>query len=254
MSLKHLVLPLAIFCGVLTASAQEEDKNMFNHLSVGITAGTPGIGFDVAAPIGNYVQVRAGVAFMPSIKFGTDLDISDHPNTADYNIPETVEVEAKVGFTNGKLLFDVFPFKRSSFHITAGAYFGSSAIIKAYNKEDGLLQDIADYNRDYPDQKIGYELGDYLLTPDDNGNIKAEIKTASFKPYIGLGIGRAVPKKRIGFMFEAGVQFWGSPKLYCNGDRLTEDDFNGEDGGLMKTLSKITVYPVINFRLCGRIL
>lgn len=254
MTLRHLVLPLAILCGVLTAGAQEEDKNMFNHLSVGITAGTPGIGFDVAAPIGNYVQVRAGVAFMPSIKFGTDLDVSDGSEIAGYNIPETVEVEAKVGFTNGKLLFDVFPFRRSSFHITAGAYFGSSAIIKAYNKEDGLLAGLAEYNKDNPGNEIGYELGDYLLTPDDEGNISAEIKTASFKPYIGLGIGRAVPKKRIGFMFEAGVQFWGSPKLYCNGDRLTEDDFNGEDGGLMKTLSKITVYPVINFRICGRIL
>ena len=113
---------------------------------------------------------------------------------------------------------------------------------------------MAEDNKDNPGNEMGSELGDYRLTPDDKGNISAEIKTASFKPYIGLGIGRAVPKKRIGFMFEAGVQFWGSPKLYCNGDRLTEDDFNGEDGGLMKTLSKITVYPVINFRLCGRIL
>lgn len=254
MTLRHLVLSLTMLCGALTVSAQEEDKNMFNHLSAGINVGTPGIGFDVAAPIGNYVQVRAGVSFMPNIKFGTDLDISDGGSIAGYRIPETLEVEAKVGFTNGKLLFDVFPFKSSSFHITAGAYFGSSAIIKAYNKEDGVLQDLADYNRANPGNEIGYELGDYLLTPDDKGNISAEIKTASFKPYVGLGFGRAVPKKRIGFMFEAGVQFWGSPKLYCNGDRLTEEDFNGEDGGLMKTLSKITVYPVINFRICGRIL
>ena len=254
MRLKHLILPLAMLCGVLNASAQEEDKNMFNHLSAGITVGTPGIGFDVAAPIGNYVQVRAGLAFMPNIKFGTDLDVIDTPSDFTGRIPETVEVEAKVGFTNGKLLFDVFPFKSSSFHITAGAYFGSSAIIKAYNKEDGLLQDIADYNMAHPNTQIGYELGDYLLTPDENGNINAEIKTAAFKPYIGLGFGRAVPKKRIGFMFEAGIQFWGSPKLYCNGHELTEEDFDGDDGGLMKTLSKITVYPVINFRICGRIL
>ncbi|MCD8305959.1 MAG: hypothetical protein LUC49_04790 [Prevotella sp.] len=26
------------------------------------------------------------------------------------------------------------------------------------------------------------------------------------------------------------------------------------DGGIIKTLSKIKVYPVMNFRLCGRIL
>lgn len=238
----------------LNVNAQEEDKNMFNHLSVGITAGTPGVGFDVAAPIGNYVQVRAGVSFMPSIKFGTDLDISEVPSVSGYDIPETVEVEAKVGFTNGKLLFDVYPFKKSTFHITAGAYFGSSTVIKAYNKEDGLLMDITRYNNAHPDNMIGYELGDYLLAPDDNGNINAEIKTASFKPYIGIGSGRAVPKKRIGLMFEAGVMFWGTPKLYCNGTELTKDDIGGDDGGFMEVLSKIKIYPVINFRICGRIL
>lgn len=113
---------------------------------------------------------------------------------------------------------------------------------------------ITEYNRDHPDNMIGYEMGDYLLTPDQNGNISAEIKTASFKPYLGIGVGRAVPKKRIGFMFEAGVMFWGSPKLYCNGDELTSEDLGSDDGGLMEALSKITVYPVLNFRLCGRIL
>ncbi len=236
----------------MNAGAQEEDKNLFNHLAVGVNVGTPGIGFDVAAPVGNYVQVRAGVSFMPSISFGTDLDINDVPQVTGYDIPETVEIEAKVGFTNGKVLFDVFPFKRSSFHVTAGAYFGSSTVIKAYNKEDGL-KGITDYNNANPDNRIGYELGDYLLTPDDNGNINAKISTASFKPYVGLGFGRAVPKKRVGFMFEAGVMFWGSPKLYCNDDRLTSEDLGSDGGDLMKTLSKITVYPVINFRICGRI-
>lgn len=254
MRLKHLILPVAMLFVALTVNAQDEDKNMFNHLSVGVTAGTPGVGFDVAAPIGNYVQVRAGMSFMPSIKFDTELDISELPSASGYDIPETAEIEAKIGFTHGKLLFDVFPFKKSSFHITAGAYFGTSAIIKAYNKQDGLLMGITEYNRDHPDNMIGYEMGDYLFTPDQNGNISAEIKTASFKPYLGIGVGRAVPKKRIGFMFEAGVMFWGSPKLYCNGDELTSEDLGSDDGGLMEALSKITVYPVLNFRLCGRIL
>ena len=34
---------MMVFASVFTANAQE-DKNLFNHLSVGITAGTPGIG------------------------------------------------------------------------------------------------------------------------------------------------------------------------------------------------------------------
>ena len=254
MRIKHLlVLMAATFTAVSTYAQEEEDKNIFNHLSVGVTAGTPGIGGDVAMPICNYVQVRAGFAMMPKFKFSTDLELNDVPNVADAYIPDLVDVEAKIGFANGKLLFDIYPFKKSAFHITAGAYFGGGSIIKAYNKEDGLLKDVADYNRRNPDDLIGYELGDYLLTPDANGNVNAEIKTSGFRPYIGIGNGRAVPKKRIGFMFEVGVMFWGTPKIYCNGDELTNEDLGSDSGDVVEVLSKLKIYPVINFRLCGRI-
>ena len=254
MRIKHILLLTIMAFAVTGASAQDDnDKNLFSHLSVGVTAGTPGIGADVAMPIGNYVQVRAGFSMMPKFKFGTDLELSDVPNVADAYIPSTVEVEAKIGFTNGKVLFDIFPFKKSAFHITAGAYFGSSSVIKAYNKEDGLLIDVTEYNNSHPNQMIGYELGDYLLTPDRNGNINAEIKTSGFKPYIGFGNGRAVPKKRLGFMFEAGVMFWNSPKIYCNGEELKSENLDSDSGDIVKLISKIKIYPVINFRLCGRI-
>lgn len=238
---------------------EKQKKNCFNHLSVGVSLGTTGIGIDAAMPICDYVQVRAGVDFMPNIKLSTDLDI-DVPNVPQYEIPENIEVEGKIGFTNGKILFDVYPFKKSSFHVTAGAYFGSSKVIKAYNKEEGILKDVANFNNDveqglYPGQdKIGVMLGDYLLEPDDDGNVNAYIKTAGFKPYLGIGFGRAVPKKRISCMFDLGVQFWGTPKIYCNGQRLTESDVDGEDGGVIEVISKVKIYPVINFRLCGRIL
>lgn len=259
MKIKAIIVAAFAFAFAVESSAQTEDKNMFNHVAVGVSLGTTGIGIDAAAPIGNYVQVRAGVDFFPNIKMSTDLDISTPYSGSVSNIPSSVEVEGKAGFTNGKLLFDVYPFRSSSFHVTAGAYFGSSKIVRAYNKENGALSTISDYNNQVeagliPGDKIGVELGDYLLEPDDKGNVEASIKTLGFKPYLGIGFGRAVPKKRIGFMFDLGVQFWGSPKVYCFDHELTESDVEGEDGGLIKTLSKITVYPVINFRLCGRIL
>lgn len=264
--MKKSALLIAIMLGFATvgANAQRGDSNLFNHLAVGVSAGTTGIGIDAAMPIGNYVQVRAGVDFMPDIKVNTDVEI-DAPDLSGYTqygtIPDEIEVQGKIGFTNGKLLFDVYPFKGCSFHVTAGAYFGSSKIVKAYNREDGVLSGLAKYNKDVEDgvlpsqfEKIGAKLGDYLLEPNDKGNVEASIKTAGFKPYLGLGYGRAVPKGRIGFMFDLGVQFWGSPKIYCFDHKLTEKDTKGKDGGVIKTLSKITVYPVINFRLCGRIL
>lgn len=255
MRIKHLFLFLATALATVNANAQEEnDKNLFNHLSVGVTAGTPGFGADAAMPVCDYVQIRAGFAMMPKFKFDAELDISEYTGSlSGYDIPSELDVEAKIGFANGKVLFDVYPFKSSRFHITAGAYFGGGSVIKAYNKEEGALADLAEYNREHPNSMIGYELGDYLLTPDADGNISAEIKTKGFKPYLGLGFGRAVPKNRIGFMFEAGVMFWGAPKLYCNGDELTSEDLGSDGGDVIKVLSQIKVYPVLNFRLCGRI-
>ncbi len=258
MKLKTFLVPLLLVAFTAGAAAQDEDRNMFDHLAVGLTAGTPGIGVDVAAPIGNYVQIRVGFATFPQIKYSTDLDIyvSDAARQSGYDGPSYIRVEGKTGFTNGKILADVFPFKHSSFHVTAGAYFGGSTVVKAYNKEDGALMSVTEYNSTVVDEseRIGAKLGDYLLTPDENGNVMAKVKTNAFKPYLGLGIGRAVPKKRVGFMFELGCQFWGSPKVYCNGEELNKDKVGDSDGGIIKTLSKITVYPVLNFRLCGRIL
>lgn len=248
---------LLMLCVTGMAQEEKKDKNFLNHLAVGVTGGTPGVGFDVAMPLCHYVQVRAGVAFIPDIKFDTELELTDidyYDYTSTYlRDLEEFDVEGKVGFTNGKLLFDLFPSKRSSFHLTVGAYFGSSKIVKAYNKEEGSLKEVYDYNQTAGANRIGLELGNYLLEPDADGNIEASIKTKSFKPYVGLGFGRAVPKKRVGFMFEMGVQFWGSPAVYCFNDKLTESDVDGDDGDVLKVMSKITVYPVLNFRLCGRI-
>lgn len=262
MRIKLFLLSAVAMLTMTNVSAQDSDKRFFNHLSVGVTVGTPGFGLDVAMPICHYVDVRAGFTVFPKIKYDTELDLNvDEYRTAIQpyypgNIPSEVSIEAKTGFTNGKILFDVYPSKKSIFHLTVGAYFGTSEIVSAFNTDgNDVLKAIHQYNQNATGDKIGLELGEKLLEPDENGNVKAQIKTASFKPYLGIGIGRAVPrKKRLGFMFELGCQFWGTPKIYCNGDEITENDVDGEDGGAIKTLSKITVYPVMNFRLCGRIL
>lgn len=255
MNIKYLLLSAVAVLTLTNANAQKKDSNFFNHLSVGVTAGTPGIGVDVAMPVCNYVQLRAGIAVLPKFSFDTDLDINT-PQGTGYNIPDNIEVKAKVGgITSGKLLVDIYPFKGSGIHITGGAYFGGSKLATACNAENGILKDLADWNAANPNNKYGAELGDYLLEPDENGNVNASIETASFRPYLGIGFGRAVPRKsRIGFMFELGCQFWGTPKLFCNGHRLTEDEVGGDGGDVIKYLSKATIYPVINFRLCGRIL
>nr|WP_224264789.1 hypothetical protein [Parabacteroides goldsteinii] len=47
----------------------------FNSLSVGVSAGTTGIGVDVATPVTPHFVIRGGVSFMPGIKISTDVDV-----------------------------------------------------------------------------------------------------------------------------------------------------------------------------------
>lgn len=257
--------------GANSVSAQG-DSNLFNHLGIGVGIGTTGLTLDASTTAGHYVGIRAGVDFVPNAKYSTDLDIESSDadrqaaQLAGYTIPYNIDVEGKLSMTTGHVLVDVFPFRSSSFRLTAGAYFGGSKIVNVYNKNDKDLADIVNYNATAPSygsmlSPIGVQLGDYFLSPyktADGGRVEANIKVGGFRPYLGLGFGRSVPQKsRVSCQFDLGVQFWGKPKVYTVGangeDELTEKDADGKDGGFIKTLSKVTIYPCLSFRLVGRI-
>lgn len=274
-----IVCTMAVFgVGQSFAQLDTDDYGIFNRVGIGVGFGTTGITIDAATVVTPYVGIRAGVDIFPSIKVDTDLDLGKFGydesagqavgQLAGVTVPSgKIDIQGKTSLGAGHVLFDIYPFpKASSFRVTAGAYFGSDKVIKVYNKEDGALQDIYNYNNRIGQYsavpasagKIGAELGDYFLEPDRDGNVEANIKVNGFRPYLGIGFGRAVPKKRIGCQFDLGVQFWGSPKVILNGangeEELTEQNAGGDGGDIIKTISKISVYPCISFRLVGRIL
>ena len=276
---------------------------------------TTGINIDASTMFNRWIGVRAGVDIVPKIKVGTELDLGVEDKTQGKTVsqlttyidqlnnylspddqidksilpnnefPNKLDVEGQLNNTTFHFLVDVYPFKNSSFHATVGAYVGPSKVIKVYNKEDGILTPIYQWNnamiaaqndptgslntmvvQPYNLSMIGAELGDYFITPNpaDNGNVEANIKVSGFRPYVGLGFGRAVPKKRIGCQFDLGVQFWGSAKVvaptydkgmgtYSSDTELQEANAGSDAGGVLKTISKVSVYPVLNFRLVGRI-
>ena len=61
-----------------------------------------------------------------------------------------------------------------------------------------------------------------------------------------------------------GVQFWGKPEIYAptynkatgtyQNEKLDPDNVGDDAGKVLKAISKVSVYPVLNFRLVGRIL
>ena len=51
------------------------EKNIFNHLDVGVNVGTLGIGVDVAVPVGDYVRIRTGYNYMPRFTIHSNFNI-----------------------------------------------------------------------------------------------------------------------------------------------------------------------------------
>ena len=71
------VLLAVVTISTTTMQAQNDKKDFvaFNHLDLGVTIGSTGLGIDIASPFGNYVQVRTGFEIMPRFEMGMNFDI-----------------------------------------------------------------------------------------------------------------------------------------------------------------------------------
>lgn len=223
------------------------ELNIFNHVGVGVHAATTGFGFEVATPITKFVTLRAGASFMPSFSFNAEVDgeysVEGQPSghgTFD------MDVNASLKRTQGSVIFNVHPFgDKSSFYVAAGGYFGGASILSLTGHSEELMK--------LPQEHPYIEIGDYKLPVDEGGNVSGSLRAASFRPYLGIGMGRAVPKGRLHFGVELGVQFMGHMKVYNGNHELDKQEFLNNDDDWQKWMDKLTVYPVLKFTLSGRI-
>lgn len=247
---KSVLLAVMMLLGIGASSAQEKDNiyGIANHVAVGVGVGTEGYGIDAAVPFTKYVQARVGVNFMPAISIKTDATVSGTESGHDYS--GEMRVKGKFSRTTFDVKFDAYPFANSSsFFVTAGFSVGGNDLMTITGHSDDLKSQIAQ------GQSYGIEIGDYNIPVDKNGDVNGGIKVNSFRPYLGLGFGRLIPKKRFGVRFELGAQFQGTPVVYADGvgdlskviDQDTDDDIS-------KFMDYLKVYPVVKLSFRGRIL
>ena len=279
--MKKLFISLAILVASIGVSAQESESQLFKHLSVGVEMGSTGWGFNASTTMTKFLQLRAGVNFTGDLKLTTDVDVQAPSGLKtkyaevmsalgkEGKLPEKVKAEGKLGMTDFHLLADLYPSQKSSFHVTVGFHMGNSDIISVYNTDnEDILKNVNMYNTSTDpaivnirnqyisenEGRIGVNFGERFIGPDENGKINASIEVAKFRPYLGIGFGRAVPKtKRISCQFDMGVQFWGSPKVMVNGEKLEKNGSSSDANEALDIISKISVYPVIKLALNGRI-
>ena len=94
----------------------------------------------------------------------------------------------------------------------------------------------------------------YLMTPDDDDMVKADMKVNAFKPYIGVGYeGRLVKgNDRLTVAVDGGIMLWGGkPSLITHdGTDLIHDveGITGKVGSYVDVMSKLSVYPTLSVR------
>lgn len=229
-----------------TAAAQD----LFNHLAVNAHVATTGVGVELSTPITKFITMRAGVTCMPGFSFNAEVDGQYYVNGESNNF--TVDLDANLKRTQGSVIFNVYPLAKakvcSSFFLAAGLYFGGDKLVKINGHSDEIANDLKQL-----DGTPYIELGDYKLPVDENGNVKGGLKVQKVRPYLGLGFGRYVPKKRISVTGELGVQFHGHIKPYTSEGEIEAFDELTEKDDWKKVMDKLTVYPMLKIVISGRI-
>lgn len=262
----------------LYVDAPKQDKQIFNHLSVGAELlGFEGLGLQVATTLTPYVQIRAGYSIFP-------YSHKQSFNLGSFKVTE----ERTVDLTNtpiklslwenglGNLMFDIFPGKHVAFHFTVGMYIGSGKLLAAQlDARDPIL-----HKDEYASLAISY--GDLKVSSDSNGQIYADLGFGSrdkevfnsIFPYAGIGFGHAVGlNKRVGVTFDMGVIYTGGIKAQTynfhtldpvtdqhikktavvTSATFTDNDGNKQDKGLVDQIGQIPVFPMMRLTLVVRI-
>ena len=99
-SMKRVLFAVSLMAATSTTMAQNDsfEYGTFNHLSLGVSAGTEGFGIDVGTSLNKYLSIRAGVDIMPSFNINTDVDVEG--NLANQNYSGTMEVEGSLSRTS----------------------------------------------------------------------------------------------------------------------------------------------------------
>lgn len=211
------MIALQLFTLLSPVKAQQGMKP-FEHLGVGLEVGTVGFGLDVAVPVHSFIVVRGGFNILP-FSYSDDYHVNHERNEINSlirgseelynalkaaNLPTDagelsydIDLDGKLDMLNGKIVADIYPFKKSSFHVIAGLYFGKSKIINLDGHVDPTTMRFLNTVNEVSGEDFGSSISveDYTITADRNGNINAALKVNGVKPYVGIGFGNSIPKK-----------------------------------------------------------
>jgi len=204
--------------------AQISPSHSAKH-GLGVNFGINGLGLDYGYMPGELIAFRARFQTLP---YDIRLDNLEFSETY-------IGVDGEMNFTNLDLLVDFYPFK-SSFKLVGGlGYFMSNRL----------------ESRGYFTDNLNF--GDFELSPDELGDVTIRAEWAKWSPYLGLGFGKAVPNKRVGFGFEIGTYYGGAPDVTIIATEMLAQT-SEEEAELEENLKSYAWIPYLNFRISIRLI
>lgn len=224
LSKRIAVLLLFMIIGYSTSRAQEYFRP---GVAVAITVSTNGLGGDVVYQFHKKMGIRLGYE-----QLGIKTRFSFQQESVDYS--------AELKFRTGSLalLFDYYIGKK--IYLTAGA---------GWNRFHAMVAGKAASPMQFGDIQIPMEkIGTFTFLVDP---------TVRLSPYLGIGFGHTMRQiKRVGFSFEIGGFYQGSPDISITSTGLLSPTSNPDqqhDLRLEKQINQYQIYPVLRFNLSYRI-
>lgn len=195
-------------------------------MAVGVNAGTPGLGVQLSAKLGDRLTLRGAIDGM---SLNRDEDYSD------------ISYKGDAKLMTGGLFADFHP-GGGAFFVSGGAYAGERKI-----KLDAQ-----------PTTSV--EIGAQTYTPAQVGRLSGEAKLSGFQPFVGLGFDNTFTADRNwGFRVLAGVSFSQEPKvrLTASGGVLSSDpaflaNLRQEEAEAREDAKDFKYFPVLQVGLTRR--
>lgn len=226
-------------------------------LSAGVS--TMGLTLEALTPINSYLKLRGGIDlfFYNSKHYEVGIDDPQGDLVRLFGYKPNLAIKGKNHMIHAHTLVDFYPVPDGLFFLSGGFYFGQN--------KTALGGYLIDHHGDRatPTTVDGVPLPwpEYLDFQGNQiklneGNMKADVTLGSIiKPYLGIGIGRVVSNKKLGFSFELGMMYQGDYELKQDGSKVLfklEDSFEYNEKG-EKWLNRIKWWPKVSFQVRYRL-
>lgn len=285
-----------VFLSIAISSAQEA----FKSLSFGVEVGTTGVGVELALPmVTDHVVLKAGfnapsLAVNRTFTVGSSIvndvitDFNNQITSLGLDAEDMIETRFSdidvtaspvINFSTAKLLLELYPSKKSSFHFTLGAYYGMgdnlinatvSSNMTTWNEYKAVVAEIDAVNAKYAgepgyvaknaDLRVNLDGKTYGVKEDGGvGVVAVDLKVARLRPYLGFGFGRSVPKSHVGFQFDLGVWYHGKPEITSPNQLSYDQDAYNISASvpaietILSYMDYAVIYPQLTLRLIYKI-